>query len=428
MCIRMCGLWKYKIISRMKRKKLIFIIVPVILVTAWILYSRFLDKDNTISLETEVQYGAFEMVLSVTGELEAINFMEINAPSSLSSRNLRISSILIQDLIPEGTVVDSGDWVATLDRSDVDNSYKDILDTYEANLSIYENTKLDSTMLLRQLRNELINLLYVVEERKITLDQSKFEPPAVIRQAEISHEQAVRSYEQAKSNYSLKVQQSKATIRETEINLNRSERSKEEMELVLSEFEIMAPANGMVIYKRESDGQKRTAGATINPRDLTVATLPDLSKMVSKTYVNEIDIGKVKIGQMVGVEFGAFPEIQMEGIVVSMANVGEAIPNSDAKVFEVKIELTEMINVLKPSMTTTNNVIIDVVDDVLFVPIDATFQNDSLTFVYTKKGYRQIVTLGEKNENHVIVERGLDEGEILYLSIPPEPETFDFKN
>jgi len=424
----MCGLWKYKIISRMKRKKLIFIIVPVILVTAWILYSRFLDKDNTISLETEVQYGAFEMVLSVTGELEAINFMEINAPSSLSSRNLRISSILIQDLIPEGTVVDSGDWVATLDRSDVDNSYKDILDTYEANLSIYENTKLDSTMLLRQLRNELINLLYVVEERKITLDQSKFEPPAVIRQAEISHEQAVRSYEQAKSNYSLKVQQSKATIRETEINLNRSERSKEEMELVLSEFEIMAPANGMVIYKRESDGQKRTAGATINPRDLTVATLPDLSKMVSKTYVNEIDIGKVKIGQMVGVEFGAFPEIQMEGIVVSMANVGEAIPNSDAKVFEVKIELTEMINVLKPSMTTTNNVIIDVVDDVLFVPIDATFQNDSLTFVYTKKGYRQIVTLGEKNENHVIVERGLDEGEILYLSIPPEPETFDFKN
>ena len=190
----------------------------------------------------------------------------------------------------------------------------------------------------------------------------------------------------------------------------------------------MAPANGMVIYKRESDGQKRTAGATINPRDLTMATLPDLSKMVSKTYVNEIDIGKVKIGQMVGVEFGAFPEIQMEGIVVSMANVGEAIPNSDAKVFEVKIELTEMINVLKPSMTTTNNVIIDVVDDVLFVPIDATFQNDSLTFVYTKKGYRQIVTLGEKNENHVIVERGLDEGEILYLSIPPEPETFDFKN
>ena len=45
------------------------------------------------------------------------------------------------------------------------------------------------------------------------------------------------------------------------------------MASVLKEFDIMAPAPGMVIYKREWNGQKRTEGSEINPWDMTVATL-----------------------------------------------------------------------------------------------------------------------------------------------------------
>jgi len=409
------------------KKKIWYAIVAVILISSFILFKVFSGKDKEVILETEVQYGTFEITLAITGELQAINETEINAPSELRSRNLRIQSVQIQDLIAEGTVVDSGDWVATLDRSEVDNSLKDILDNFERETTIYENAKLDSTMTLRGLRNNLISLEFVVEERKIALDQSKFEPPAVIRQAEIAHERAVREYTQAKSNYALKVQQSEATIREAEINMERYGRSKEEMESVLAQFDIMAPAPGMVIYKKESTGQKRTAGSTITTRDLAVATLPDLSGMISITYANEIDIGELRLGQEVRVDLGAFPDMHLTGEIIYMANVGEEIPNTNAKVFEVKIELNEHDPLLRPSMTTINEVIIDIIDNVLYVPIESVFENDSLTFVYSRDGYKQEVILGEKNGNHVIIEEGLEEGDKLYLSIPSESETFDVR-
>jgi HlyD family secretion protein len=410
----------------MKRRTIIAIVVPVVLLTALVLYSVLSGKEKEVVVETEVQQGQFEIAVMVTGELQAIRETEIRAPSQLRSRNLRIHRIKIQDLIPEGTVVDSGDWVATLDRSEADNSLKDILDNLEKEESEYMRTKLDTTMQLRQLRDELINLNFAMEEAKITLEQSQYEPPATIRQAEIELEKATRAHNQASENYGLKVSQAKAEMREAEINLARDRRSKEDMVEVMAQFDIMAPARGMVIYKKDWDGQKRTAGTEINTWDLAVATLPDLSTMISLTYVNEIDISKIKVGQEVNVGVDAFPEKRFTGFVMEVANIGQQLPNTDAKVFEVRIELNEHDSILRPSMTTSNEVITRVYDSVLYVPLEAVHANDSLTFVYTRDKKRQIVVLGESNENNIIVDMGLARGDRLYLSIPDDADSFEY--
>lgn len=410
----------------MKRRTLIAIIVPIVLIAALVLYSALSGKEKDIVLETEVQFGQFEIAVMITGELQAIRETEIKAPSSLRSRNLRIRSVKIQDLIPEGTVVDSGQWVATLDRSEADNSLKDILDNLEQKESEYMRTRLDTTMQLRQLRDDLINLNFAMEEAEITLEQSQFEPPATIRQAEISLEKASRAYEQASKNYGLKVRQAQAEMREAEINLEKDRRSKNEMEAVMKQFDIMAPGSGMVIYKKDWNGQKRTAGSEINTWDLTVATLPDLSTMISMTYVNEIDISKLKEGQQVKIGVDAFPEKRFTGDVIEVANIGQQLPNTDAKVFEVRIALNERDTILRPSMTTSNEVITAVLDSVLYVPLEAVHANDSLTYVYTRNGKKQIVVLGESNENHIVVDMGLKKGDRLYLSVPPDPETMEY--
>jgi len=410
----------------MKRRTLLAIVIPAIVIAALILFSVLSGKDKEIMLETEVQYGQFEIAVMVTGELQAIRETEIEAPSSLRSRNLRIHRVKIQALIPEGTVVDSGDWVATLDRSEADNSLKDIMDNLEQEESEYMRVKLDTTMQLRQLRDDLINLTFAMEEAEITLEQSKFEPPATIRQAEIELEKSQRAHEQATKNYSLKVQQYRAEMREAEISLAKDRRTKDEMEAVLQQFDVMAPASGMVIYKRDWDGTKRTAGTEINTWDLTVATLPDLSTMISMTYVNEIDISKIKVGQDVRVGVDAFPEKAFTAMVMEVANIGQQLPNTDAKVFEVRIELNENDTILRPSMTTSNEVITDVMDSVLFVPLEAVHANDSLTFVYTKSREKQIVVLGESNENNIIVEMGVKRGDVIYLSTPKDPDSFKY--
>jgi len=272
----------------------------------------------------------------------------------------------------------------------------------------------------------LFNLNFAMEEAEITLEQSKFEPPTAIRQAQIVLTKAKRAYEQAEKNYGLKVQQAKAEMREAEINMARDRRSKDEMEAVMQMFDIYAPGAGMVIYKKDWSGEKRTAGSEINTWDLAVATLPDLSTMISMTYVNEIDISKLKAGQMVNVGVDAFPDKKFTGEVVEVANIGQQLPNTDAKVFEVRIELNERDTILRPSMTTSNMVITQVLDSVLFLPLEAVHANDSLTYVYTRDGKKQVVVLGESNENYIVVDMGLKKGDKLYLSNPANPENFQY--
>jgi hypothetical protein len=213
-------------------------------------------------------------------------------------------------------------------------------------------------------------------------------------------------------------------MREAEIDLAKRQRTLDEMMNVLNKFTIYAPAPGMVIYQKEFSGQKRTVGSTISPWDLTVATLPDLSSMISKTYVNEIDVSKLKVGQEVRIGVDAFPSKEYTGMITEVANIGEQLPNTDAKVFEVVITVNETDPILRPSMTTSNQIVTSTFEDVLYIPLEAVHAEDSFSYVFTKNGARQIVVLGESNENEIIVEMGLDEGDKILLSFPEEPEKF----
>ena len=143
----------------------------------------------------------------------------------------------------------------------------------------------------------------------------------------------------------------------------------------------------MIIYKRDRMGAKRKVGSSISPWDNVVATLPDMSSMMSKTYVNEIDVSKVKTGQHVEIVVDAFPEKSYTGTVTSVANIGEQLPNADAKVFEVLIEVDGSDPILRPSMTTGNKIITKTINDVTFIPLESVQAGpDSIPFVYLKNG------------------------------------------
>ena len=408
----------------MKRKIIIGIAALAVLIVIFFAFGSS-KKDKTAPQFVKVSKGLFEVLVTVTGELKAQNSEDIQAPTELRGRSLRISDVKIQDLIPEGTVVDSGDYVATLDRSALSNRLKEIEDELEKSQQSYLKTQLDTTLTLRDLRNTLINLKFDKEEKKIVLDQSKYEPPATQRQAQMNLDKSDREYTQALYNYTLKRDQAEASMKEVFINLEKEKREKQDMLDVMNKFIVKAPKPGMLIYFREWGGQKRKVGSTINPWDLTVATLPDLSVMNSRTYVNEIDISKVKKGQIVRVGVDAFPEKKYSGEVIEVANIGEQLPNTDAKVFEVAIRVNGFDPILRPSMTTSNQIVTNVYNEVMYLPLEAIHADDSLSYVYTKKGKRQIVVTGDMNENFIIIEKGLRTNEEVYLSAPEKPESFE---
>lgn len=152
-----------------------------------------------------------------------------------------------------------------------------------------------------------------------------------------------------------------------------------------------------------------------------MATLPDLSKMITKTYVNEIDISKVKVNQKVDISIDAFPDKKLSGVVTEVANIGEQLSGASAKVFEVTIAVNEFDSILRPAMTTKNVIITAVIPNQLYIPIEAIHNSDSITWVATGKKRRQVL-IGETNENEIVIKKGLKEGEQVYLTLPTGAE------
>jgi HlyD family secretion protein len=368
----------------------------------------------------EVKQGLFTVEIETTGELEAKNFVKIEGPQQL--RTFNIWQVTIQDIIPEGSVVKKGDWVATLDRSQFQEKFNAKQIELDKANSKFIQTQLDTTLQMRQSRDELVNLKYGVEEKKIVLEQSKFEPPATIKQNEINLDKAQRAYDQAVENYKIKRKQSIEKMNEVGAELRKVQGEMDGMSRVMQMFNVIAPEDGMVIYEKGWDGRPIKAGSQIQMWEPTVATLPDLTKMLSKTYVNEVDVRKIKPGQRVQVGLDAFPDKRLVGAVTQVANVGEQRPNSDAKVFEVKVDIDGSDPTLRPSMTTSNKIIAQELTDVLYVSLESLHsENDSVTYVFKKNGgsiVKQEVQIGETNSNDAVIKLGLGAGDQVYLSVP----------
>ncbi|MFC1543415.1 RND transporter, partial [Candidatus Neomarinimicrobiota bacterium] len=249
----------------MNKQKWFIIVVPIFLVIAALFLTQTGGAESA-NIIVNPNRGMFRVTVTTTGELRALRNTPIYGPQ-MARQSRGMSGLTIQKLVPEGTLVEEGDFVAELDKMTIQeqiNSLQLTLEQYENNI---EQVRLDCTMTLANARNDLINLAFNAEEAKLTMEQSVFEAPAVARQAEISYEKAIRSLNQARDNYDTRVQQSAARMKEAENNLLRRSRDMQQYYDLMSQFTIAAPANGMVIYYRERNGSKRTEGSSVSPFD-----------------------------------------------------------------------------------------------------------------------------------------------------------------
>jgi RND family efflux transporter MFP subunit len=288
-----------------------------------------------------------------------------------------------------------------------------------------EQASLDSVLNLSKAREDLHTALLTLEEKKLAKDQSKFEAPSVQRQVEIDYEKALRTLKQDSMDLRTKTEQAKAKMREVGSDLERQRNKLKTVQEVMGNFTIKAPAAGMVIYIKDWQGKKRAVGSQVSPWDPAVATLPDLSIMESQTYVNEIDVRKLAVGQPVSLTLDADPSKRLQGKVVAVAGVGEQRPNSDAKVFEVKIAVEKPDTTLRPGMTTGNAIETFAIKNVLHIPLEAVMNEGGVPFVFKKGGVRvtkQEVETGAMNDDEVVITRGLDEGDRVLLSPPADKD------
>jgi HlyD family secretion protein len=388
---------------------------------AWLLARDAGKSDSPVV--APVKHGDFHVTVTTSGELRARKFVQITAPPN--TQQAEIYQMKIASIVPEGTLVKAGEVVADLDRSGLASKMSEVTNALQKAQAVFEQAMLDSTLNLSKAREDIRTMELGLEEKKLAKEQATYEAPTIRRQAEIDLEKAERALAQAKLDYTTKVEQAQAKMREVGADLNRQKNQLELIQQVMQGFTIKAPSPGMVIYVKEWNGRKRTTGSQVSSWDPAVATLPDLTQMESVTYVNEIDVRKIAVGQSADITLDADPTKRLTGKVTSVANVGEQRPNTDAKVFEVKIEITQTDTTLRPGMTTGNLIQTSTVPGALYVPLEAVANEDGVPIVYRQVGgrlTRQEIATGTMSDDEVVVTRGLEEGDRVLLTIPKDKD------
>ncbi len=181
-------------------------------------------------------------------------------------------------------------------------------------------------------------------------------------------------------------------------------------------LDIVAPASGTVINMEIEEGEIVTSGAVSFTSGTTLMTIADLSAMQIKAGVNEVDIGKVHLGQDVTIDVDAYPGVQFKGVISHLAPA--ARDEQGVKIFDVEIDITGADERLRPGMTANIEIRGDQREGVLTIPIETAFKKQGRYVVYVFDGsenqpVEREVETGLVNIENIEVVSGLKEGEVV---------------
>lgn len=196
------------------------------------------------------------------------------------------------------------------------------------------------------------------------------------------------------------------------------------MKRAIASSRVTAPKEGMIMYAKQWNGRKIRTGDDISIWMPAIATLPDMSQPVSEAFIQEIDITKITQGDSVEVTIDALPGEVFKGTVSQIANVGQELQGFDMKVFRIEVEIDVRGREIKPAMTSNNKIILKKFDNVVKIPRSCLFTSNGDFYVYLEEGGKtwiKKVTPGIENEEEIVIEEGLSQGDKI-LTYAPENE------
>ena len=253
--------------------------------------------------------------------------------------------------------------------------------------------------------------------------------PALLETARARVERAAMVLEQTGKSSGFQVGKAIASEKNAEGALTAARSSLEIARAELEKTTITAPIAGIAVLRDEfRNGEKRKpmVGDTVW-QNQPLLDLPDLSSMVVKTLVREVDLHKVRKGLPVRVRVDAYPDTVFDGRVESIGILAEKRPElrSGEQYFGLTIALDGSDERLRPGMTARTEIISDDVGDALTVPLAALFDAAGRTVCYVdiRSSFEaREVLVGRRNEDLAEIRQGLEEDEWVALYPPEQSE------
>ncbi len=425
------------------KKLLLIAILIIVLGGSLFTATRFMASEEEIDFAVlQVKQGEFVISLELKGgELEAIDAKHIIAP--------RVRGELkIAELFPEGEQAEIGDLLVRFEETEFQKNLADREQRLETAQAELEKEQAQQRANIAVLKAEIEDQTANLRLAELQVERVKFEAIIEKEKAEISAIQAQLNHDKAVQKLESEKIINDAEIKKRELEIARAQRELDKAKKEFESLRVNAEKPGLVVYGKvwKGDGPEKIRVGDNVWGGVKVLALPDLSHMQVKTYVNEVDVDKLSVGQPVLVKLDALPEPTFHGSITTIASLGrQKEGEKNVKVFDITVAIDEEDSRLKPGMSATSTVIIEtipprpeakpdsVIDDSsiemavasepqpLFIPLDAVFESNGQSVVYRIKDgvpVEQVVTLGKKNENYVVVEDGLSPDDRITLHNP----------
>lgn len=373
-----------------------------------------------------VKRGNIETVITSKGEVKGEKYTEINLSPEICDQELRVYQLKIVDLILEGKAVKKGDYIAKLDESQIMNMMRTRIQDKEKFDADLRNAVIDSTVNLSRKREGLTNAKLDLDYLKIDLEQSKYESEAYQRKTQMSYQKAEMNIEKIRRDYLLDKNRLKIQVGRYQQRAQELQMQIEKYQKALAATKITAPEDGIVMFAKDWSGKSYGKDTEISIWRPLIATLPDMSVVITETYIREIDIAKVELNDSVRITIDALPDKVFHGNVIKIATIGEDHKDFDMKAFKLIIRFERSDKELKPGMTANNNIIVGNMKDQLLVPRKAIFTKNGKQIVYLKRGGKIVeheIDLIIENDEFGAIGKRLKEGDVVMLYQPEKFKT-----
>lgn len=407
------------------------------------------------ALTHTVSKGRLLVTVVAAGNMESAKNIEVKCQVAGGTSILKI--------VPEGTEVEAGESLVTLDSSTIEDqlnaqkislgkaqaskiqaeenfaaaeiavqeyaegTYVKDLQIAEANINIAQENLRSSENLLehtRKMSRKGFTTSLQVEADEFAVERSKLELDSAKTAKEVlekfTRKKMLKELEAKREAAGALVKSEQAAFNLEQSKLQRLERQ-------LLNCEIKAPQNGIVIYANDqgggrgfssSSGVKIEEGATVRESQ-TILRLPDLSNMQVKMTVHESKVERLKVGMPANVKIS---DREFQGRIISIANQPEpgSWMSANLKEYATIVKIDGEAEGLKPAMTAEVEVLIADLTDVLTVPVSCVVEQGGKFNAWVVNGpgqfERRPLTVGLTNDRVFEIKDGLKEGDVVLLN------------
>lgn len=380
---------------------------------------------HAIEVETcSVKKGLFYIDLVEEGEIQAVNSINISVPAM----SWQFGLFKITQIVEDGDLIQAGDTAVIFDPSEVEKAIINAKAELEIAKAELEKMKAEQASKIEELKAniEISEISHRISE--INLEQATFEADITRREIKLNLEKAKIALEKAREEIENQKKIHSEEIKQSMLKISQLETNLREAEITLKNLTVVSPASGIAILSKNwSTGNKWQVGD--QPwSGMPLINLPDLNELKVEAEISEVDISKIELEQTVEIKLDAFADTIYSGKVISIANLAQFKgDDTKIKIFPVEILIDGTSKKFLPGMTVSCRIIVDKIDSMLYIPMEALFTEEGKNYIYIRSGnsYRKKeVVIGQRNNDFVIIKEGMDPDAVLALSNPyPEEKS-----